>query len=62
MFKSIKSEAKNIFMKDPACKNLFIAMFFYPSTKAMFYYRIANKLYKKKDIIYLGLYLKELEE
>ena len=48
MFKIIVNEAKNILQKDPACKSLFTAMFFYPSTKAMVYHRIANKLYKKK--------------
>lgn len=48
MFKIIINEAKNILQKDPACKSLFTAMFFYPSTKAMVYHRIASKLYKKK--------------
>lgn len=51
MFKFSIREAKNILQKDPACKSLFTAMFFYPSTKVMFYHRIANKLYKKKRFI-----------
>lgn len=37
--------------KDPAAKNLFTAMFFYPSIKALFYHKIAHKLYKKKKFI-----------
>jgi len=51
MFKFIIKDAKNILKKDPACKNLFTAIFLYPSTKAMVYHRIANKLYKKKRFI-----------
>jgi serine O-acetyltransferase len=48
MFKWFIEDAKNILEKDPAAKNLFTAMFFYPSQRAIFYYRIAHRLYKKK--------------
>ncbi len=48
MLKDLINEAKNILEKDPAAKGLFETMFFYPSTKALFYHRIAHKLYKRK--------------
>ncbi|MDR7856535.1 serine O-acetyltransferase EpsC [Tissierella sp.] len=48
MFKFLVEEGRNIMEKDPAAKNLFTAMFFYPSIKAMSYHKIAHKLYKKK--------------
>lgn len=48
MFKRLIEEGKNILEKDPAARSLFTAMFFYPSTKALFYHRIAHKLYNKR--------------
>ncbi len=48
MLKQLIDEGKNILAKDPAAKSLFTAMFFYPSTRALFYHRIAHKLYNKK--------------
>jgi serine O-acetyltransferase len=51
MLKNLIEEGRNILEKDPAAKNLFTAMFFYPSTKAIFYHRIAHKLFKKKRLI-----------
>lgn len=47
MFKNIISEAKNILDKDPAAKTLFEVVLCYPSIKAMAYYRVANRFYKK---------------
>lgn len=51
MFKFFIEEAKNILEKDPAAKNLFEAIFCYPSLKALFYYKLAHKLYKKNRFI-----------
>ncbi|MDU5080323.1 serine O-acetyltransferase EpsC [Tissierella carlieri] len=51
MFKFLIEEGKNILEKDPAAKSLFTAMFFYPSLKAIFYHKIAYKLYKKKRFV-----------
>lgn len=48
MFKLIIGEAKNILKKDPAAKNLFEAIFCYPSLKAVVYHRLSHKLYNKK--------------
>ena len=47
-FKELVEEGKTILEKDPAAKNLFTAMFFYPCSKALFYRRIAHKLYNMK--------------
>ncbi len=51
MFKFFIDEGKNILEKDPAAQSLFTAMFFYPSLKAIFYHKIAHKLYKKKRFV-----------
>ncbi|HLR35423.1 MAG TPA: serine O-acetyltransferase EpsC [Tissierellales bacterium] len=51
MFKFIIEEAKNILEKDPAAKNLFEAIFCYPSLKAILRHRLSHKLYKKKRYI-----------
>lgn len=48
LFRELVEQGKNIMEKDPAARNLFTAMFFYPSTKALFYHRIAHILYNKK--------------
>ncbi len=48
MFKFIIEEAKNILEKDPAAKNLFEAIFCYPSLKAVLRHRLSHKLYNKK--------------
>lgn len=47
MFKTRVEEAKNILEKDPAAKNLFEAMFCYPSIKALGSYRNAHNHYLK---------------
>lgn len=47
MFSFIKKEGENILRKDPAVKNLFEAIFCYPSLKAILYHKIAHRLYKK---------------
>lgn len=51
MIKFIKKEGENILRKDPAAKNLFEAIFCYPSTKAILYHKLAHKLYKKNRFI-----------
>lgn len=43
----IKKEGQNILRKDPAAKNLFEAIFCYPSLKAILYHKVAHGLYKK---------------
>ena len=43
----IKKEGQNILRKDPAAKNLFEAIFCYPSTKAILYHKVAHRLYKR---------------
>lgn len=48
MFKFIIDEAKNIMDKDPAAKSLFQAIFYYPSLKAILYYRLSHRFYNKK--------------
>lgn len=48
MFKFIIEEAKNILEKDPAAKNLFEAIFCYPSLKVILYHKWAHKLYNRK--------------
>ncbi len=47
-FKTLREEARNILMKDPAAKNMLEVMLCYPSLKAIIYHRISHKLYKKK--------------
>lgn len=44
--------AKNILKKDPAAKNLFEAIFCYPSIWAIYYHRRAHKKYNKGKKIY----------
>ena len=52
MVKEIISLAKNILEKDPAAKNLFEAIFCYPSIKAIYYHRRAHKHYLKDRKVY----------
>lgn len=49
MIKSLVKEGKNIMKKDPAAKSLFMTMFFYPSTKALIYHKIAHRFYRRKN-------------
>lgn len=39
--------AQTILKKDPSAKSMFLAMFFYPSTKALMAHRINHMLYQK---------------
>ena len=39
---------KNIMEKDPACKNIFYAIFLYPGFHILIFHRIAHFLYKYK--------------
>ncbi|OLS03054.1 serine O-acetyltransferase EpsC [Tissierella creatinophila] len=47
MIKFLKEQGYNVLKKDPAAKNLFDAIISSPSIKAMCYYKLTNKLYKK---------------
>lgn len=51
MIKFIIEESRNILKKDPAAKNLFEAIFCYPSLKAILYHRLAHSLYNKKRLV-----------
>lgn len=51
MIKFIKKQGYNVLQKDPAAENLFDAIISSPSIKAMCYYKITNKLYKKNHHI-----------
>lgn len=48
MIKDLVGQGNNILEKDPAAKNLFTAIFFYPSTRAQLYHKIAHYFYKRK--------------
>lgn len=50
MFKFLIKEGKNILEKDPAAKSLLEAIFCYPCIKAIYYHRIAHKLYNKNRV------------
>lgn len=47
LFRERKKIARVILEKDPACKNLFEAMFLYPMVNALLSHRRAHRLYKK---------------
>lgn len=47
LFEERKKIARVILEKDPACKNLFEAMFLYPMVAALLSHRRAHRLYKK---------------
>lgn len=51
MISFIKKQGYNVLKMDPAAKNLFDAIVSSPSIRAMIYYKITNKLYKKKHYI-----------
>lgn len=51
MLKDLIKNAKNILIKDPAAKSIFEVIFCYPSIKAIFYHRLAHRLYKRNRII-----------
>ncbi len=51
MIKFLKEQGRNVLKKDPAAKSLFEAIISSPSIKAMWYHKIANKLYKKDHTI-----------
>lgn len=51
MIKFIKEQGYNVLKIDPAAKSLFDAIISSPSIKAMVYYKITNKLYKKNHNI-----------
>lgn len=51
MIKFLKRQGENALKMDPAAKSLFEAIVSSPSIKAMWYHKIANKLYKKGHII-----------
>jgi serine O-acetyltransferase len=45
LFRSIIEDAKNIYYKDPACRNIFEVIFLYPGFHALLWYRIAHFFY-----------------
>ena len=45
-FKELYYDAKNILDKDPAARNIFEVIILYPGFHALFFHRIANKLYR----------------
>ncbi|NLJ78606.1 MAG: serine O-acetyltransferase [Tissierellia bacterium] len=47
MLRFIIEEAKNIMEKDPAAKGLFESIFYYPSLKALLYYKLGHWLYNR---------------
>lgn len=47
-FKALYDDAKNIYKKDPACRNIFEAILLYPGFHAVLFYRIAHFFYCKK--------------
>ena len=46
--KTLYEDAKNIYEKDPACKNIVEAIILYPGFYAILFHRIAHFLYNKK--------------
>jgi len=48
LFETIKEDFNIIFEKDPAIRSRFEIIFNYPGFWAIFFYRIANSLYKRK--------------
>ncbi|MEF9935332.1 MAG: serine O-acetyltransferase EpsC [Clostridium sp.] len=48
MFKTFKEEAINVLEKDPAAKNMLEVVLCYPGLHAVLFYRMTNKLYKRK--------------
>ncbi|MFA5577168.1 MAG: serine O-acetyltransferase EpsC [Tissierellaceae bacterium] len=48
MIKDLVRQGNNILTKDPAAKSLLTAIFFYPSTRAQLYHRLAHYLYRRK--------------
>ncbi|MEF9953131.1 MAG: serine O-acetyltransferase EpsC [Clostridium sp.] len=48
MFKTFKEEARNVLEKDPAAKNMLEVVLCYPGLHAVLFYRLTNKLYKRK--------------
>lgn len=48
VLKGLYEDAKNIYQKDPACRNIFEAIILYPGFHAIFFHRIAHFLYNKK--------------
>lgn len=48
MFKTFRDEARNVLEKDPAAKNMLEVVLCYPGLHAVLFYRLTNKLYRKK--------------
>ena len=48
MLKNLKEDIKNIMNLDPAASSFLVVLLLYPSIHAMFFHRIAHKLYQKK--------------
>jgi serine O-acetyltransferase len=48
VFKVIKEDIKNVFLKDPAARSKWEVIFSYPGLHAVILHRVANKLWRKK--------------
>ena len=48
IFKELYEDAKNIKIKDPACRSIFEAIILYPGFHAVFFHRFAHFCYNKK--------------
>ena len=58
-FKTIRElyyDAKNIYQKDPAAKNVLSIILLYPGFHILVSHRICHFLYRKKYILFLDLY------
>ena len=49
MFKRIKEDIKTVFGRDPAARNVFEIITSYPGLHSLWFYRIANFLWRKKE-------------
>ena len=55
MFREMKQDIKSIYDRDPAAKNTFEIILCYPGLHALFFHRIANKLFRKKIVTFARL-------
>lgn len=52
MIKFLKEQGENVLRRDPAAKSMFEAIVSSPSIKAIWYHKVANKLYKRNHNIF----------
>ena len=51
MFKTIKEDIKTVFEEDPAAKNILEVILCYPGLHALWFHRIAQFFYKRKEYV-----------